>query len=151
MPVVASRGPRGDRLQPRSAGTPPLADDPVHRALCGPEGPQALAWLPPDQRHRIAAVVAAGAVVTRDVPDYALIVGVPGRQRGWVGRHGIPLPEPGNDGRTTCPESGLRYELKDGQLRCLDVHEDAELDEAQRTGSVPYRALRPRPDEGGSS
>ena len=97
------------------------------------------------------AFVAAGAVVTRDVPDYAMIVGVPGRQRGWVGRHGIPLPEPGNDGRTTCPESGLRYELTSGVLRCLDVDEDAPLDDAQREGSVPYRELRPRPDQDGPS
>ena len=43
------------------------------------------------------AFVAAGAVVTRDVPDYAMIVGVPGKARGWVGRHGVPLPAPGSD------------------------------------------------------
>lgn len=97
------------------------------------------------------AFVAAGAVVTRDVPDYAMIVGVPGRQRGWVGRHGIPLPEPWDDGRTTCPESGLHYQLSHGVLRCLDVDEDAPLDDAQREGSVAYRDLRPRSDQDGPS
>lgn len=97
------------------------------------------------------AFVAAGAVVTRDVPDYAMIVGVPGKARGWVGRHGVPLPAPGSDGKTICPESGLRYELREGVLRCLDLDEESPLDAAQREGSVPYRAVRPRRETGGNS
>ncbi|MBD3222689.1 N-acetyltransferase [bacterium] len=90
------------------------------------------------------AFIAAGAVITGDAPDYALMMGVPARRRGWVSRHGIPLPEPGADGLTTCPESGLRYQLEDGRLRCLDVDEDAPLPEDQRTGTVSYREVRPR-------
>jgi UDP-2-acetamido-3-amino-2,3-dideoxy-glucuronate N-acetyltransferase len=90
------------------------------------------------------AFVAAGSVVTGDVPDYALIVGVPGRRRGWVSRHGIPLPEPDTAGVTTCPESGLRYRLEDGRLRCLDLDEEQALDPDQRAGRVTYRDLRPR-------
>src|SRR3712207_9348030 len=40
------------------------------------------------------AFIAAGAVVTKDVPDYALIIGVPGRIAGWMSRHGYRLGEP---------------------------------------------------------
>ena len=90
------------------------------------------------------AFVAAGTVVTKDVPDYALMVGVPGRQRGWISRHGIPLPDVDGTGRTTCPESGMTYELRNGVLRCLDVGEDEPLPEEQRTGDVSYRSVRPR-------
>ena len=53
--------------------------------------------------------IGAGAVVTKNVPDYALMMGVPARQAGWVSRHGIPLPEPDADGIMVCPESGYRY------------------------------------------
>ena len=52
------------------------------------------------------AFVAAGAVITKDVPDYALMVGVPARQRGWMNRHGLPLADPDPEGTYTCPESG---------------------------------------------
>jgi UDP-2-acetamido-3-amino-2,3-dideoxy-glucuronate N-acetyltransferase len=71
--------------------------------------------------------VAAGAVVTRDVPDYALVMGNPARQRGWMSRHGYRLPEPGADGITTCPRMSLRYRLEHGTLRCLDVAEETAL------------------------
>lgn len=75
------------------------------------------------------AFIAAGAVVARStVPDYALIVGVPGRRRGWVSRHGNPLPAPDADGIMVCPESGFRYrEVEPGVVRCLDLDEEAPL------------------------
>jgi acetyltransferase-like isoleucine patch superfamily enzyme len=61
------------------------------------------------------ALVAAGAVVTADVPDFALVVGVPARQIGWVGRAGVRLAAAG-DGRFVCPSTGARYEESDGAL-----------------------------------
>src|SRR5262249_27425225 len=56
------------------------------------------------------AFIGAGSVVTRDVPDYALIVGNPGRQIGWMSRHGHRLGSPDSAGIMHCPESGLRYQ-----------------------------------------
>ena len=54
------------------------------------------------------ALVAAGAVVTADVPDFALVAGVPARRIGWVGRAGIRLNADG-DGRFSCPRTGAEY------------------------------------------
>jgi UDP-2-acetamido-3-amino-2,3-dideoxy-glucuronate N-acetyltransferase len=85
------------------------------------------------------AFIAAGAVVTGDVPDYALVVGVPGRQRGWMSRHGLPLGDANADGVLVCAESGLRYrEAEPGVLRCLDLDEDAPLPDELRSGSLSY-------------
>lgn len=61
------------------------------------------------------AMVAAGAVVIRDVPDHALVVGVPARQIGWVGRAGAPLEEV-SAGVFRCPETGEEYVERDGCL-----------------------------------
>jgi UDP-2-acetamido-3-amino-2,3-dideoxy-glucuronate N-acetyltransferase len=88
------------------------------------------------------AFIAAGAVVAKSVPDYALMIGVPARQAGWMSRHGVPLNHPDASGVYTCIESGLRYhEPEPGILRCLDVSEDTPLPDAFRVGKLGYDDL----------
>ena len=61
------------------------------------------------------AFVGAGAVINRDVPAFALMVGVPARQLGWMSRFGERLELPlAGEGETTCPHTGERYRLRDG-------------------------------------
>lgn len=102
--------------------------------------------------------VAAGAVVTRDVPDYALVVGSPARQRGWMSRHGHVLHRPDVQGIMTCPESGFRYRVVVGEstscgsaresapcpefLRCIDLPEEEGLPREQAVGHRPYRDFK---------
>lgn len=73
------------------------------------------------------AFIGAGAVMRGDVPDYALMLGVPAKRKGWMSRHGHRLPAPGQDGIMRCPESGWRYIEEAGILRCLDWSEDKPL------------------------
>lgn len=90
------------------------------------------------------AFVAAGAVVTKDVPDYALVRGNPAKQVGWMSRHGQKLQATA-DGRMVCPESNLEYEeYEPGQLRCLDLEESSTLPAALATGTATYRSFQGR-------
>jgi len=82
--------------------------------------------------------IAAGAVVAKDVPDYALMVGVPARQHGWMSRHGHSLKNPDAEGVMICPESGYQYQKKGGTLRCLDLDEEAPLPVNLATGERAY-------------
>ena len=74
------------------------------------------------------ALVAAGAVVTRDVPDFALVAGTPARRIGWVGRAGVRLEASGH-GRWRCPQTDDVYLEENGLLRQASVN-----------GSEPERA-----------
>jgi UDP-2-acetamido-3-amino-2,3-dideoxy-glucuronate N-acetyltransferase len=89
------------------------------------------------------AFIAAGAVAAADVADYALMMGVPARQKGWMSRHGHQLKNPDVDGIMTCPESGLRYRLVNAcSLACIDIDEEAPLSETMRMGVIAYNDLK---------
>jgi UDP-2-acetamido-3-amino-2,3-dideoxy-glucuronate N-acetyltransferase len=85
------------------------------------------------------AFIAAGAVVAKNVPDYALMMGCPARQHGWMSRHGHRLGNPDAEGIMLCPESGYRYqEAQPGVLRCLDLDEESPLPAELSTGEKSY-------------
>lgn len=90
------------------------------------------------------AFVAAGAVVTKDVPDYGFVVGVPGRLEGFMSRHGHLLVF-GDSSKASCAESGFVYERTEDGVRCLDLDEGAPLPDELRVGSRSYDEFKPNP------
>jgi UDP-2-acetamido-3-amino-2,3-dideoxy-glucuronate N-acetyltransferase len=89
------------------------------------------------------AFIAAGSVVTKDVPDYGLVMGNPARRIGWMSRHGHKLNSPAPDGTMICPESGYRYrELSPGVLRCLDLSEESPLPIDLSKGTKAYAEFK---------
>ena len=78
------------------------------------------------------AFIGAGAVVRGDVPDYALMLGVPAQHKAWMSRHGHRLERRDDQNNLICPESGWRYqETASDMLRCLDWPEDKALETAK--------------------
>jgi UDP-2-acetamido-3-amino-2,3-dideoxy-glucuronate N-acetyltransferase len=76
------------------------------------------------------AFVGAGAVVTEDVPDFALMVGVPARRIGWMSRHGERLELPavaaaGSEQEAVCPATGERYVLRGKVCQLMDTKDQA--------------------------
>lgn len=65
------------------------------------------------------AFIGAGAVVTKEVADYALIIGNPGRQTGWMSAYGQKLKF-NEEGEATCSESGEKYSLKNGKVKKVE-------------------------------
>ena len=89
--------------------------------------------------------VAAGAVVTSDVPQYAIVKGVPAQQSGWMSRHGHIL-DFDESGTATCPESGLQYQrFSTGHsttVKCFDLDEESPLPADLTQGRQSYRRFK---------
>jgi UDP-2-acetamido-3-amino-2,3-dideoxy-glucuronate N-acetyltransferase len=81
--------------------------------------------------------IGAGAVVTKDVPDYGLVLGTPGKLFGFMSRHGHKLRFDENN-QAICPESNYRYERIGEEVRCLDLDEEKPLPDALSVGSESY-------------
>lgn len=87
--------------------------------------------------------IAAGAVVAKNVPDYALMQGIPAKQVGWMSRHGHRLKKQDSSGIMACPESGFQYrEVRPGVLKCIDWDEGVPLPKDTSVGEVSYDDLK---------
>ena len=85
--------------------------------------------------------IGAGAVVTKDIPDYGLVVGNPGKLSGFMSRHGHKLRFDENN-QSICPESKYQYEKAGEEVRCLDFDEDKALPEELSIGSKSYNSFK---------
>ena len=94
------------------------------------------------------AFIGAGSVVTKNVPDYGLMVGNPARQKGWMSRHGHVLKKIDHNGIWRCPESGFRYqEVQPGVLSCLDLAEDSPLSSELSKSTKTYDEFKHLPPD----
>ena len=87
--------------------------------------------------------VGAGAVVTKDITDYALVLGTPAKLYGYMSRHGHKLTF-NESGRATCPESKFAYKKIEDKVRCLDLREDEPLPSEFSFGSQYYDSFKSR-------
>ena len=85
--------------------------------------------------------IGSGAVVTKDVCDYGLVLGTPGKLIGYMSRHGHRLNFDENN-QATCSESKFRYERTGETVHCLDLDEEAPLPSALSTGTKPYKSFK---------
>ena len=85
--------------------------------------------------------IGAGAVVTKDVPDYCLILGNPGTPMGFMSRHGHRL-DFNPQGRAICPESEFQYVRSGDEIRCEDLSEEDPLPDNLAVGSKNYGFFR---------
>ena len=81
--------------------------------------------------------IGAGAVVTKDVPDYGLVLGSPGKLSGYMSRHGHKLSFEDSN-QAICRESNYHYEKFGEEVRCLDLDEDKPLPDELSVGSKSY-------------
>ena len=81
--------------------------------------------------------IGAGTVVTKDVPDYGLVIGNPGKLSGFMSRHGHKL-QFDDSNQAICPESNFRYEKVVEEVKCLDLDEDKPLPDELSVGSKSY-------------
>jgi UDP-2-acetamido-3-amino-2,3-dideoxy-glucuronate N-acetyltransferase len=85
--------------------------------------------------------IGAGTVVTKDIPDYGLVLGNPGKLSGYMSRHGHKL-QFDDSNHAICPESNYRYKKADQQVRCLDLNEDEPLPTELSVGSHVYDSFK---------
>jgi len=85
--------------------------------------------------------IGAGSVVTKNIPDYGMVLGNPGKLAGFMSRHGHKLKFD-ESGRATCPESKFVYEKVEQQVRCLDLDEDEPLPSELSFGSQYYDSFQ---------
>jgi UDP-2-acetamido-3-amino-2,3-dideoxy-glucuronate N-acetyltransferase len=85
--------------------------------------------------------VGAGALVTKNISDYGLVLGNPGKLVGFMSRHGHKLKFD-ESGRATCPESKFVYGKVDQQVSCLDLNEDDPLPSELSFGSQDYDSFK---------
>lgn len=81
--------------------------------------------------------IGAGAVVTKDILDYGLVLGNPGKLSGYMSRHAHKLKFD-NFNHAICPESNYRYEKVEEMVRCLDLEENKPLPDKLSVGSKSY-------------
>jgi UDP-2-acetamido-3-amino-2,3-dideoxy-glucuronate N-acetyltransferase len=85
--------------------------------------------------------IGAGAVVTKDVPDYGLVLGNPAKLSGYMSRHGHKLHFDDTN-HAICSESNYRYKKAGDEVRCLDLDEEKPLPDELSVGSQTYDSFK---------